>query len=64
MKKLVENFVQEKSLELEGCPFCKDHDLCLCTDGVYTFVHCLQCGASGPHCRQENTAIMLWNLRN
>lgn len=64
LKKIVENIVQQTPIELEACPFCETHDLYLATAGKFSFVSCMCCGTSGPHCLQEANAILLWNNRS
>lgn len=47
--------------EAMRCPFCNHLRLTVDMNQSVYWVHCIECGADGPHSLHRDRAILLWN---
>ena len=56
--------VMVKEAKLLPCPFCAGKEAETSSNGMEShFVYCCECGAEGPGCVTEVSAILRWNAR-
>ena len=51
-----------EKLKAMRCPFCNHLRLVLEMNQTAFWVHCLECGADGPHSMEKGRAVLFWNM--
>lgn len=48
-------------MKAKRCPFCNSHTLQIDMNAASYWIHCLDCGATGPHSLHKLSALAFWN---
>lgn len=51
-------------MKAKRCPFCNSHTLQIDMNVSFYWIHCLDCGATGPHSLHKINALAFWNGRS